>query len=125
MKANEKFNETVNDKNAGVPSGMLNDLMSGVMHDRMKPSEIRNLNNFGYYIQGARCVMLRVMEEWLPQLRREDAVYMKAIMKLALADVRNTERYLMRDPIGFRNHQSDKRGRLYSAEAFFIEKDKQ
>lgn len=89
------------------------------------PGQIRNLNYYGYYIQGARMVMLRVMEEWLPQLRHEDAVYMKAILKLALEDTRNTDRYLTRDPIGFRNHQSDKRGRLYSAEAFFIEKDKQ
>ena len=88
------------------------------------PSQIRNLNYYGYYIQGARMVMLRVMEEWLPQLRHEDAVYMKAILKLALEDTRNTQRYLMRDPIGFRGHKSDKRGRLLSAEAFFMENKK-
>lgn len=85
------------------------------------PSQIRNLNYYGYYIQGARMVMLRVMEEWLPQLRHEDAVYMKAILKLALEDTRSTQRYLMRDPIGFRNHKGDKRGRLLSVEAFFME----
>lgn len=85
------------------------------------PQQIRNLNYYGYYIQGARMVMLRVMDEWIPQLKREDAVYMKAIMKLALEDTRNTERYLTRDPIGFRNHKSDGRGRLLSAEAFFMD----
>lgn len=80
-----------------------------------------NLQQWSAYIQGAQEILLRWKDEFEPYLKPAERVYFRAEINLALSDMRATERYLLRDKIGYRNHVKDKSGKLISCEAYFID----
>lgn len=75
---------------------------------------------FGHYINGALQALLKIDEYLECYAKPADKIYMRAIVKLAMSDVRNAERFLRDDAIGFRNHKK-KGTKLVSVEAYFIE----
>lgn len=79
-----------------------------------------HIHAFGHYINGALQALLKIDEYLECYAKPADKIYMMAILKLAMSDVRNTERFLRDDAIGFRNHKK-KGTKLVSVEAYFIE----
>lgn len=101
----------------------MEDLVTLVPDSVMKqnPNDIpMHIHSFGQYMNGALQALLKIDELLESYYKPADKIYMRAIVKLALSDVRNAERYLRDDAIGFRNHKR-KGKKLVSVEAYFIE----
>ena len=79
-----------------------------------------HIHAFGHYINGALQALLKIDELLENYYKPADRIYMRAIVKLAMSDVRNAERFLRDEAIGFRNHKK-KGTKLVSVEAYFIE----
>lgn len=84
---------------------------------------MENLHDWGAYHQGARMMLLHLWEHYDLRERgtakdKDAKVYMKALVDFAIADKRNTEHFMMNGRIGFRNHETDKKGRLIKCEAY-------
>ena len=92
----------------------------------IKPS-LHNIVYLGAYLDGARAMLNRLLDETnhrlnVTCLKDKDAhVYNAAIIELISRDKHHLNLYLEhRYEIRFRNHQRDKKGRLLSAEAYFV-----
>jgi len=90
--------------------------------EKVEPSI--NLTLDSYYISGARQMLLRLLDNFnigaMEKCDKNDAVYVKAELDMILSSTDNTRQFLYGDQdIHFRNHESDKRGRLVSVEAYF------
>ena len=88
-----------------------------------------NLHEWSERMQGAREMLVKLYEDDKMLLplgvkRSEDIVYTKAIVNLLASDLRNVHEYFLGTNIGFRNHVRDKKGKLVSCEAYFIEQNK-
>lgn len=90
-------------------------------------SGFENLHEWSNRMQGAREMLIKLYEEDkmilpLGVKRSEDVVYTKAIVNLLAIDLRNVQEYLLGTNIGFKNHVRDKKGKLMSCEAYFVQK---
>lgn len=88
-----------------------------------------NLHEWSERMQGAREMLIKLYEDDkmilpLGLKRSEDRVYTKAIVNLLASDLKNVQEYLLGTNIGFINHVRDKKGKLVSCEAYFIEQNK-
>lgn len=88
-----------------------------------------NLHEWSNRMQGARVMLVKLYEDDkmilpLGAKRSEYRVYTKAIVTLLASDLRNVQEYFLGTNIGFRNHVRDKKGKLTSCEAYFIEQNK-
>lgn len=88
-----------------------------------------NLHEWSNRMQGAREMLIKLYENDnmilpLGAKRSEDSVYTKAIVNLLISDLMNVQEYLLGTNFGFRNHVRDKKGKLMSCEAYFIEQNK-
>ena len=88
-------------------------------------SGFENLHEWSDRMQGAREMLIKLYENdnmILPigVKRSEDRVYTKAIVNLLAIDLRNIQEYFLGKNIGFRNHIRDKKGKLLSCEAYFV-----
>ena len=86
-----------------------------------------NLHEWSERMQGAREMLIKLYEENMITMpagvkRSEDRVYTNAIVNLLASDLRNIQEYLLGTNIGFRNHVCDKKGKLVSCEAYFVQK---
>ena len=86
---------------------------------------MENLHEWSERMQGAREMLIKLYEDDkmilpLGVKRSEDIVYTKAIVNLLAIDLRNVQEYLLGTNIGFRNHVRDKKGKLMSCEAYFV-----
>ena len=86
-----------------------------------------NLHEWSNRMQGAREMLIKLYEDDkmilpLGVKRSEDRVYTKAIVNLLISDLKNIQEYLLGTNIGFRNHVRDKKGKLMSCEAYFLQK---
>ena len=86
-----------------------------------------NLHEWSNRMQGAREMLIKLYEENMIIMpvgvkRSEDRVYTKAIVNLLASDLKNVQEYLIGTNIGFRNHVNDKKGKLISCEAYFVQK---
>ena len=87
-----------------------------------------NLHVWSNRMQGAREMLIKLYEDDkmilpLGAKRSEDKVYTKAIVNLFASDLKNVQEYLLGTNIGFRNHVRDKKGKLMSCEAYFVQKE--
>ena len=76
-------------------------------------------------MQGAREMLIKLYEDDKMILpigvkRSEDRVYTKAIVNLLAIDLRNIQEYFLGTNIGFRNHVRDRKCKLISCEAYFV-----
>ena len=88
-------------------------------------SGFENLHEWSDRMQGAREMLIKLYENdnmILPigVKRSEDRVYTKAVVNLLAIDLRNIQEYFLGTNIGYRNHVRDKKGKLLSCEAYFV-----
>ena len=87
-----------------------------------------NLHEWSERMQGAREMLLAIIDSvneskgrfLLDSAGKDSKVYHDAIVRLILDNLDNTQKFLMKKPIGFRNHVRDKKGKLISCEAYFV-----
>lgn len=78
---------------------------------------LNNIQHWSAYLQGARKALLYILEHGGDF---DNKVYLNAVLKLAISDLRYTDMFITQsNPICFRNHQRDKKGKLISVEAYF------
>lgn len=91
-------------------------------------TNFKNLHLESYYLQGARNMLLRILDDYRlspkVKLSKDEAVYTKANIELALSSMENTRKYLENCEIRYYDWQKDKKGKLVSAKAMFITDDK-
>ena len=87
-----------------------------------------NLHEWRNRMQGAREMLLAIIDSvneskgrfLLDSAGKDSKVYHDAIVRLILDNLDNTQKFLMKNPIGYRNHVRDKKGKLVSCEAYFL-----
>lgn len=95
-------------------------------HDFALENDVKvDLQRIAYYAafyHGALNAALEIVHELtVHRLKtREDWLYMEAWLRLATSSKRNMQLYLAGEEIGFRNHETDKKGRLKNVEAYFM-----
>ena len=87
-----------------------------------------NLYEWSWKMQGAREMLLAIIDSvnkskgrfLLDSDGKDSKVYHDAIVRLILDNLDNTQKFLMKNPIGYRNHVRDKKGKLIGCEAYFV-----
>ena len=98
-----------------------------IMENKENNYGFENLHEWSWKMQGAREMLIKLYEDDKMILpvgvkRYEEMVYTKAIVNLLISDLRNVQEYLIGTNIGYRNHVRDKKGKLVSCEAYFVQK---
>lgn len=99
-----------------------------IMEKKENNSGFENLHEWSERMQGAREMLLAIIDSvneskgrfLLDFAGKDSKVYHDAIVRLILDNLDNTQKFLMKKPIGYRNHVQDKKGKLVSCEAYFI-----
>ena len=87
-----------------------------------------NLHEWSNRMQGAREMLLAIIDSvneskgcfLLDSAGKDSKVYHDAIVRLILDNLDNTQKFLMKKPICYRNYVHDKKGKLISCEAYFV-----
>jgi hypothetical protein len=84
---------------------------------------LQNLVYYGAYYQGAIMAVMKVTDSLLSgnKPKKDDWVYLKSEWELITSCKRNMQLYLDGTEIRYRNHQRNKKGKLESVEAYFVE----
>ena len=98
------------------------------MEKKDNNNSFENIHIWSNRMQGAREMLLAIIDSvneskgrfLLDSAGKDSKVYHDAIVQLILDNLENTQKFLMKNPIGFRNHVRDKKGKLVSCEAYFI-----
>ena len=98
------------------------------MEKKDNNNSFENLHIWSNRMQGAREMLLAIIDSvnankgrfLLDYAGKDSKVYHDAIVRLILDNLDNTQKFLMKKPIGYRNHVRDKKGKLLSCEAYFI-----
>ena len=79
---------------------------------------------YGAYYLGAIQAVLEVTRQLLgdEKPKKEDWVYLKALLDFITKNKRNMQMFLDGDEIRYRNHQHDQKGKLKSVECYFVER---
>ena len=99
-----------------------------IMEKKENNSGFENLHEWSERMQGAREMLLAIIDSvneskgrfLLDFAGKDSKVYHDAIVRLILDNLDNTQKFLMKKPIGYINHVRDKKGKLVSCEAYFI-----
>jgi hypothetical protein len=84
---------------------------------------VQRLAMYASYYQGARMIGVKVLEGIQNRKPKgDDWVYLEAEWQLYTSSVRNMQLYLDETEVRFRNHQRDKKGKLISVEAYFVQR---
>lgn len=89
---------------------------------------MENLYEWSLKMQGARemleAIVASVNESkgrfCLDSTGKDSKVYHEAIVRLILSNLDNTQKFMMKKPIGYRNFERDKKDRLIKCEAYFL-----
>ena len=98
------------------------------MTNKENNSGFENLHIWSNRMQGAREMLLAIIDSvnaskgrfLLDSAGKDSKVYHDAIVRLILDSLDNTQKFLMKNNIGYRNHVRDKKGKLISCEAYFV-----
>ena len=83
---------------------------------------LQHIAMYASYYQGALMAVRKVTESLLSNKpKKDDWIYLKAEWDLITSSKRNMQLYLDGTEIRFRNHQRNKRGKIESVEAYFVE----
>lgn len=84
---------------------------------------LHNLVYYGTYYQGALMAVRKVTESLLngDKPKADDWVYLKAEWVLITSSKRNMQLFLDGTPTRYRNHKHNKKGKIESVEAYFVE----
>lgn len=81
-----------------------------------------NIQHYSAYYQGARMALIRFNDDSFGD-GKNSKIYKDAVFKLITSDIRYMQMYLDGCyDICYRNHKTDKKGKLISCEAYFAEK---
>ena len=89
----------------------------------MSTQKPKNLFLYSIQLSTIKLVLRKCLDlEFFDAKKKEDAIYIKALARLCIADSRATDDFLYgRNSIRFRNHKKDKKGKLASVEAYLLE----
>ena len=84
---------------------------------------LQNLAYYGAYYQGALMAVRKVTESLLNgnKPKKDDWTYLKSEWDLITSSKRNMQLYLDGTEMRYRNHKCNKKGKLESAECYFVE----
>lgn len=83
---------------------------------------LQNIVQYGAYLQGALESTIKVIEDYISRAwTGENKVYRNAELTLITSSKRNMQLYLDGTIIAYRNHKSNKKGKLESCDAYFVE----
>lgn len=95
----------------------------------VKFSHLRKLNDWAWYIKGARDMLVMLRKHCLcdephyESTRAQDKIYNKAILDLIVKSKANIDYFLMEKyGISFTDHERDKKGKLVKCRAYFSRK---
>ena len=90
----------------------------------MNNKKTEHLYSYSIRISTIKQVLLTCLDlGYFDAKKKEDAIYIKAVVKLCLSDNRAAEDFISGGlGIMFRNHKKDKKGKLVSVEAYLFEK---
>lgn len=85
---------------------------------------VQRLAMYASYYQGARDMGQHLLERIITDSKPkgDDWIYIAAEWRLLLSSKRNCQLYLDGTEIRYRNHKSDKKGKLISVEAYFVQR---
>jgi hypothetical protein len=84
---------------------------------------LQHIAMYASYYQGAIMAVMKVTDSLLSgnKPKKDDWVYLKSEWELITSCKRNMQLYLDGTEIRYRNHQCNKKGKLESVEAYFVE----
>lgn len=82
---------------------------------------LQNVVYYGAYLLGAQMTANKLIPYVMQNYRGDDKKYIKAELDLITASKRNMQLWLEDTPMRYRNHKRDKKGKLESVEAYFVE----
>ena len=83
---------------------------------------LTNLRDWSLRIAGARELMRLLPKYMHPKTDKDHNVYNKAIIELIMSSPINMDRFLTQEcPIRYTEHKRDKKGKLISCKAVFVE----
>lgn len=96
----------------------------------VKFSHLRKLNDWAWYIKGARDMLVKLRDCFLCEephpestAKAERKIYNKAILDLIVKSKANIDYFLMEKyGISFTDHERDKKGKLVKCRAYFSRK---
>lgn len=75
-----------------------------------------------YYLGAIQAVQKVVSELTANKPKGEDWLYLEAFWKFITKNKRNMQMFMDGEEMRYRNHQSDKKGKLKSVECYFVER---
>ena len=81
----------------------------------------QNVLYYGSYLLGAQMAAKKLIPYVLLNYRGDDKTYIKAELDTITSNKRNMKLWLEDTPMRYRNHKRDKKGKLESVEAYFVE----
>lgn len=93
--------------------------------EQISIKSLKSLYLTNMYIQGARAMLLRLIDDDLihaPRRDKDGEVYAKATIDMVLKSIDNMILYLYENEYRYRNHEHDKKGKVVKCEAYFIHK---
>ena len=82
---------------------------------------LQKLVHYGAYYQGAIIVAMKLIPYVMQNYRGDDKVYIKAELDLITSSKRNMQLWLDGTQMRYRNHNRNKKGKLESVDAYFVE----
>ena len=81
----------------------------------------QNVLYYGSYLLGAQMAAVKLIPYVMQNYRGDDKVYIKAGLDMITSSKRNMQLWLDGTQMCFRNHKRNKKGKLESVEAYFVE----
>ena len=81
----------------------------------------QNVLYYGAYLLGAQMVADELIPYVMKNYRGDDKAYIKAELDMITSSKRNMQLWLDKTPMRYRNHKRNKKGKLESCEAYFVE----
>jgi hypothetical protein len=83
---------------------------------------LQHITMYSSYYQGAIMAVRKITDSLLNNKpKKDDWIYLKAEWSLITSSKRNMQLYLDGTEIRYRNHHRNKKGKLESVEAYFVE----
>ena len=83
---------------------------------------LQHISMYASFYQGAIMAVRKITDSLLNNKpKKDDWIYLKAEWRLITSSKRNMQLYLDGTEIRYRNHQRNKKGKLESVEAYFVE----
>lgn len=82
---------------------------------------LQNLVYYGAYYMGALATVNRLADYCRHSWRGDEKIYLEAELKLITSSKRAIQLWLDDTPMRYRNHKTNKKGKLESVECYFVE----